>query len=117
MPDRVIFRLKRHWIVEGRKVDLYQEIKENRKKVEYRDASPYWLKRLCFRAALHMIAGEEQDLTPYLKVTHAWFIFGFPKGNVPRFEARITKLIVVSGQLHIHFDDVLEVEKKNEYSQ
>jgi hypothetical protein len=46
-----------------------------------------------------------------LKVKVAWMIFGFPIGNVPRFEVEITNLTLfpASGQFKIDFTNVKEI--------
>lgn len=114
MTNKAIFRLKRNWVIDGKTVDLYEEIKAGRKNIEYRDASPYWLRRLCSKANFVVDAEELLDLTQYLRVHRTWFIVGFAKGNVPRLEATITKLLLDSkaGQLQIHFQNVEETTQE-----
>ena len=131
----VVFRLKRLWEVEGRTVNLYEEIKSGRKTSEWRDASPYWLRRLLtnrltkegLKYVLQVRGYNPQELTTLLKVHRAWFTVGYPKGNIPRLEADITALIYhlrhltalsslqasiasrQSGQLEIKIASVVEI--------
>ena len=109
-PKRVIFRLKRFWTYpDGRTVDLYQEIKEGRKTFEYRDYKDYWTSQFYTKKII--------DGKPYFtqKVDRAWFIVGFPKGNVPRLEADISGLSVLvdsegqRDQYEVYFTNVKEV--------
>jgi hypothetical protein len=79
--DTVIFNLKRFWPPDAprnRQVRLYEEIKTGRKTCEYRDDKKYWRRRLL---------GERCP-------SKAWFVEGYPKGNLPRLEADITKIVV-----------------------
>jgi len=101
MENIVIFHLKRIW--EGK--DLWQEIKSKRKTSEWRDLTNYWSKRLLrdYENVFLFIPteaieeaeanGTSIDLTEYLKITKAWFVIGYPKDCVPRFEADITGLL------------------------
>jgi len=112
----VLFHLKRFW--EGqvgsvyiKDLDLYEEIKAGRKTSEWRDNTEYWKKRLHVRRI-------EFPLLTYLlggptgKIIRAWFVCGYPKGNLPRLEATITEVLEVedSDQLEIKFKDVVEVK-------
>jgi hypothetical protein len=120
MKDVVIFHLKRIW--EGK--DLWEEIKKGRKRSEWRDLSPYWIKRLCHEVSLPdgkkvsislWINGTvPMDLTKYLKVHRAWFVEGYPKNSLPRLEADITGLVYHSSgsQLEIKFTNVQEVTEE-----
>lgn len=97
MADRVIFRLMRWWPPDAPRedqVDLYEEIKAGRKTREWRESSFYWKSRL---------------FAELLKPKRAWFIVGFPKGNVPRLEADITNIVVHENQYEIQFENVVEV--------
>lgn len=114
---KVIFRLQRNWVVDGKIVDLYKEIKEGRKTIEYRNATFYWGVRL-LEEPIKVFAcadaySELADFTSFLKVKCAWFVVGFPKGSLPRLEANITKLEYdpIGSQFRIHFDNVKEVRK------
>lgn len=121
MSNKVVFRLKRLWRDNDHVVDLYHQIKSGRKTVEYRDASQYWLKRLCRKVLdvqqmpldLASAKGALIILDFFLKVKRVWFLVGFPKNSVPRLEANITHLHLDprNSQLHIHFANVEEKTK------
>lgn len=88
---KVVFRLKRMW--EGR--DLWQEILDGKKTVEYRDHTEYWQKRLLNEP----------------KPTFAWFTVGYPKNNIPRIVADITLIRVNDWkQIETHFTNVIEIK-------
>lgn len=106
----IIFRLKRLWTMpDGTTVDLYREILEGRKTSEFRDCTEYWEDRLYKKKMID----ETLHLTP--KVDRAWFVVGFPKGNLPRIEADITDIIILKDddgfaeQYEIQFTNVKEV--------
>jgi len=107
MKDVIIFHIKR--IYDGH--NLWEEIKAGKKTSEFRDFTHHWIMQLCERAHWSCDIGKPQDLTPYLKVHRAWFVVGYPKGNLPRLEADITQLISddVQMQLEIKFANVTEV--------
>ena len=111
MATLVIFNLKRFWEIDGKTVELYKEIKAGRKTSEYRDLTHFWIKRLCEHAHWESYSDEPQDLTKYLRIHRAWFVVGYPKGNVPRLEAEIIGLFCDSNarQLEIKFANVIEV--------
>jgi hypothetical protein len=119
MKDIAIFNLKRQWHIDGTKLDLYEEIKAGRKTSEWRNASPYWLRKLLtnrltkegLKNVLQVWGHKPQELTPLLKVHRAWFVIGYPKGNLPRLEADITALLYhpKTSQLEIKFANVKEV--------
>jgi len=132
MNNIVMFRLKRHWKINEKTVDLYEEIKAERKTSEWRDASDYWIKRLttlvplknlgrCSRKELMEWANMPLDtaaaedagimLKEKLKVNRAWFTVGYPLYSVPRLEADITNLILhpQEGQFEIQIAHVVEV--------
>ena len=90
---------------------LYERIRSGEKKSEWRDATPYWFKRLCFRGTIVAAAEKPMNITGNLKVKKAWFVQGYPKGNLPRLEANITGLVYhsVTQQLEIQFANVMEV--------
>jgi len=93
-------------------VNLYQEIKDGRKTNEWRDASEYWSRILAGepRSTFDMYGyGDAHKFTP--EPSEAWFVVGYPKGNLPRLEADITALIFHrnSDQFEIQFDNVREV--------
>jgi len=106
MNDKVIFHLARYF-----PKDLYEEIKQGRKTSEFRDMTHYWIKRLCHRANWLVDSNQPQDLTKYLRVHKAWFVVGYPKGNLPRLEADIVGLFCdpLAMQLEIKFTNVVEV--------
>lgn len=94
----ILFHLKRFW--EGqvgstyiKSLDLYEEIRTSRKTSEFRDDTPYWRKRLIDAIG-----------------KRAWFVCGYPKGNLPRLEATITEVVRLydTGQLEIKFKDIQE---------
>jgi hypothetical protein len=91
---KVVFRLKRHWLIDGKTINIYEEIKAGRKTSQWRDASDYWLKRLV-------------PPTP----RKAWFTVGYPLNNLPRLEADIIKVIYHANteQLEIKIGNVKEV--------
>ena len=93
---KVVFHLKRFW--NGR--DLREEIKSGKKRIEYRDASIYWLTRLLKNP----------------KPRRAWFVFGYPKNNLPRFEADIISIIPFPfrNQIETHFSNVIEIIKQSQ---
>lgn len=103
-----IFHLKRFWKGDADKeydgtVDLYEEIKSGRKKSEYRDATPYWAKRLL---------KTKRDLKESIP-NRAWFVVGYPRGNLPRLEADMRDIIVLhvdTGQYEICVENVVEVK-------
>lgn len=111
MIDRIIFNLKKTWVIDGKVVDLYEEIKSGRKTSEWRDATSFWFSRLCCKQGHSSIFTYPPSLTNCLKVHKAWFVVGYPKGNVPRLEADIIDLILHSdaNQLEIQFTNVKEV--------
>ena len=92
----VLFRLERRRKVSGETFDPYEEIKEGTITSEWRDATPYWKRRLT-------VDGK-------LKVNRAWFTVGYPKNNLPRLEADITKLVYsLDGKFEIQISNVVEV--------
>ena len=104
--ERIIFNLKRFWQIEGKTVNLYEEIKVGRKTIEYRYCTHFWIKRLIGSNNSY----DPQDLTAYLKVNRAWFVVGYPKRNLPRLEADIVSLRCNNAMLlEIKFANVQEV--------
>ena len=93
-------------------VNLYEEIKAGRKTSEWRDASEYWSRILAGepRSSFDYDYGDIHNLTGRLEVSKAWFVVGYPKGNLPRLEADITALIFHrnSDQFEIKFNNVKE---------
>ena len=112
----VIFNLKKLWTYPGGKtVHLYEEIKSGRKTSEWRDLKSYWMKRLLKQdPTIHLLYDEHltADLTGGLRVQRAWFVTGYPKGNIPRLEAYVTGIIYHGNldQLEIKFMDAMEVK-------
>lgn len=43
--------------------------------------------------------------------TRAWFVVGYPKDNLPRQEADITRIFrrPVTNKIEVHFENVVEV--------
>lgn len=117
MPEGVvIFNLKRFWTYpNGKTVELYEEIKSGRKTSEWRDFIPFWVKRLLKQDPTPMILFDDNfkaNLTGGLKVKRAWFVKGYPRGNLPRLEAYVTCLLYHgdTDQLEIQFMDATEVK-------
>ena len=85
-------------------LDLWEEIKSGRNKSEWREGSPYWLNRL--------FSGKWRfsKLTPK-PILRAWFVIGYPRGNIPRLEATVTDVVYWgdSDQIETRFKDVIEV--------
>jgi hypothetical protein len=113
--DKVIFNLKRHWNIDGKVVDLYDEIKSGRKTSEWRNTTNFWCARLIERGSISQYFGWaiSHDISHGLKVHKAWFVIGYPKGNLPRLEADIIGLIyhpeLKNPQLEIKFANVREI--------
>ena len=87
--------------------DLYKDIREGRKKSEWRDDTEYWRKRLIVPFLTKSPAIDNR-----FGGVRAWFVCGYPKGNLPRLEATIWKVVDdwVSGQIEVKFKDVVEVK-------
>lgn len=92
--------------------DLYEAIKEGRKKVEYRDASPHWWNRL-IEARARMLGQFYKGRNivfqgTQLKHSKAVFVVGYTK--YPRLEADITKIVYLcnTNQFEIHIENVVE---------
>lgn len=114
---KVVFRLKRLWEIGDKTVDLYKEIKSGKKTSEFRDFTAYWEQRLCpgldfLKLPYPDSSNIDVDITKFLKVKTAWFTVGYPKNNLPRLEAEITKLILhfETDQFEIQFQNVKEVK-------
>ena len=111
----VIFNLKKLWTYpNGKTVHLYEEIKSGRKTSEWRDVKSHWIKRLLKQDPTKRHIFNETlraNLTGGLRVNRAWFVTGYPKGNLPRLEAYVTGVIYHGNtdQLEIKFIDVIEV--------
>ena len=86
-------------------LDLYEEIKAGRKTSEYRDDTEFWRRRLIS----FILEKPREGIID--EVVRAWFVCGYPKGNVPRLEATITEVLDAedSEQLEVKFKDVVEV--------
>jgi len=56
-------------------------------------------------------SGDVVYLTRYLEPNWAWFVVGYPKGNLPRLEAELIALTLHrnSNQFEITFTNVREV--------
>ena len=98
MGDKVVFHSSRSLVVLGKYVAPYESIRCGRKTVEYRPNSRFWRLRLI-------------QANP--RPTRAWFMVGYPKGNLPRLEADITKIVRCrpTNQIEIHFKNVKEITK------
>lgn len=101
----------------------YKAIKEGKKTTEYRKCSAgwgYWEKRLLKKEPqwnkmpLELAACEGANITldSFLKPKIAWFVLGYPKGNLPRLEADIIHLSVNprTAMFHIDIDNVKEIQ-------
>ena len=82
----------------GNHVDPYESIRSGRKTVEYRPHSGYWRLRLI-------------QANP--RPSRAWFVVRYPKDNLPRLEADITKIVRCrpTNQIEIHIKNVVEITK------
>ena len=94
----VVFHLSRSLVILGKYVDPYDSIRCGRKTVEYRPNSMFW--RLCLIQA-----------NP--RPSRAWFVVRYPKDNLPRLEADITRIVCrhPTNQIEVHFKNVVEVTK------
>jgi hypothetical protein len=100
---------------------LYDQIKSGKKTVEYREVTRPWLRLLC-NDAFWRVYNERilaasplfKDLTEFLRVHRARFVYKYPKDSVPRLEADITGLSYdpVYTRLQIHVANVREVVAK-----
>jgi hypothetical protein len=72
----------------------YKAILDGAKRVEYRDNTPYWRKRLL-------------GLLPSIPI---WFVWGYPQRNLPRIEATIhsVELNLNTNQIEVHFRDATQ---------
>jgi len=94
--------------------DLYEAIKSGRKKVEYRDATDHWVKRLLTptgRGWLYTSRnnGKGFEFTKdLLKHNKAVFVVGYTK--YPKLVADITKIVYLhdTNQLETHLENVKE---------
>ena len=123
MSDKIIFHLMRlweiksetTWKIEGKIVDLYEEIKSGRKTSEWRGASEYWARILTGepRSSHDYAYGDTHNLTGLLEARKAWFVVGYPKNNLPRLEADIVGLIFHrnSDQFEVKIANVKEITK------
>lgn len=130
MVEKVVFRLKRLLKIKLGKepkddveFDVYEAIKVGQKTSEFRDFTAYWEQRLCpsldfLKLPCPDSSNIDVDITNFLKVKTAWFTVGYPKNNLPRLEAEITKLILhfESDQFEIQFQNVKEITTaRNKY--
>lgn len=111
MSDRIIFHLAKQLPDLELTGTIYEDFRAGRKTSEWRDASPYWLKRLCDLSQQELWGMDTCNLTDKLKVHRAWFVEGYPKGNLPRLEADVVAVIYhsLSKQLEIQIANVKEV--------
>ncbi len=92
--------------------DLYEAIKTGRKKVEYRDATPYWeLRLLSEKAWLYKSFYLGRTLVfrgDFLKHDTATFVVGYT--SYPRLIADITKIVFDydADQFQVHLENVKE---------
>lgn len=110
---KVIFHLARHFPQSSSlEKTLYQQIKEGLKTSEWRDTTAYWIQRLLIGSDYKFYSKKTIDLSRDLKVHTAWFVEGYPKGNVPRLEAEIIGLFYHpdSNQFEIQFKEPEEVK-------
>jgi len=93
---------------------LYEQIKSGEKRSEWREATPYWLRRLCVKGSIVSASDKPVNITGKLKVVRAWFVQGYPKRNLPRLEASIYQLFYhpATQQLEIVFGAVQETTKE-----
>ena len=117
----MMFRLKQFWEVDGKTVNLWDEIVSCRKTIEYRESNKYWWRRLLgaevdgwWAKNIHSEARRQQrdiffDAATYEKVPKkAIFTVGFPKNNVPRIETDVSYVVYFhdSEQLGVAFRNV-----------
>lgn len=93
---------------------FYEDFKAGLKTSEWREAKPYWFRRLFREAAWFVNNDRAQSISAYLKVHRAWLVEGYPKGSLPRLEADITGVIVhpfskSHSQLEIKVANVQEI--------
>jgi len=109
MNDTVVFHLAKYYPKNKKSLEtLYEQIKNGTKRSEWREANLYWFKWLC---GPDFCPGGLPGWSPDgLKVNTAWFVQGYPKGNLPRLEARVYQLFFHSStrQLEITFGAVHE---------
>lgn len=116
-------------IIPNKTLTLYKQIKMGLKTVEMRQVKKgfddFWLKRLCRELTdrektdlpLDLSACEQcaVNFTSFLKVKKAWFVQGYPKGNIPRIEADIDELLLFpqadACRVEIVFSNPMEVSK------
>jgi hypothetical protein len=101
LKQKVVFHIARFWSPEADRkirIDLYNEIKVGKKDFELRNNKKYWRKKLL---------GEQQP-------QKAWFVAGYPKRNLPRLEADITRITEkeVYGKIKVYFANVKEIEQE-----
>lgn len=95
---KVVFHLHRSFMILGNPVDPYEAIRCGRKTVEYRPYSRHW--------RLHLIQANPRP-------SRAWFVVKYPKDNLPRLEADITRIVYrhPTNQIEVHFKNVKEITK------
>jgi hypothetical protein len=118
MKDTVIFHLARYsppGTTPSSRIahsdTVYERIRRGEKTSEWRDFNPYWQKRLLLCYDLKALSRKPIECTGDLRVHKAWFVQGYPKGNMPRIEAQITGLIYHPAwhQFEIQFKRTREV--------
>jgi len=94
----VVFHLSRSLVILGKYVAPYDSIRCGRKTVEYRPNSGYWRSRL---------------IKANPRPSKAWFVVSYPKDNLPRLEADITRIVHrhPTNQIEVHFKNVMEKTK------
>jgi len=97
---KVIFNLSRFWPLGApreQQIEPYAEIESGRKNIEWRENNEFWRKRLL------------SSNPP----SRAWFVVGYPKGNLPRLEATIVDIVPheALGKIEIRFANIEEVTK------
>lgn len=110
---KIIFHLSKRFPEVHTEGTIYEDIRDGRKTSEWRDMSHYWVKRLFSGAHWDAESSDKQDLTQFLKVHRAWFVEGYPKGNLPRLEADIINVFYhpLSFQLEIQVANVKEIKQ------
>jgi len=102
----MMFRLKRCWLIEGKVVDLWDEIVSGRKTIEYRNSTKYWWRRLLgvnidgfWASNIRRVAKQNQrdiffDAAIYEAIPKTGtFTIGYPKNNVPRIEVETAYIV------------------------
>jgi hypothetical protein len=121
----MMFRLKKYWFIDGVQCNLWNEIVSGRKTEEFREATPYWWKRLLghdynsFWSQATIADAQKRHMNFVLNVFEysfipkvATFTVGYPRNNLPRIEAEIkyVKYLWATNQLAVGIANVRVIE-------